>query len=92
MEDLLRESPLIQEFLEEGRQQGREEGKLEVSREILLALVQARFPELVPLTKEVASGSQDSTVLQNLFLNISMAQTSEEAQKSLLEVKEYLYS
>lgn len=82
MQDLLRESPLIQEFLEEGRQ----EGKLEEAREIVLVLVQARFPELVPLAKETASSIQDRNVLQNLIRKIGTAQTLEEAQKYLQEV------
>ncbi len=86
MQDLLKESPLIQEFLEEGRQKGIEEGILKGLREMLLTLLQRRFPQLVLEAKELTALIQDPMVLQNLILNISMAQTLEEAQKYLHEV------
>jgi predicted transposase YdaD len=85
MHDILRESPYYQEILQEGRQEGREEGKLEGQRELLLALVQARFPTMARLTKKLVTVIDDSASLQDVTIKISMAQTDEEVQHYLLE-------
>src|SRR5690242_7691103 len=97
MHDTLRESPFYQEILQEGREEGREEGleeglekghlegKLEGLRETLLTIVQVRFPKMARLAKGLAAITEDPAVLQNLILKISLAQTFEEAQKSLIE-------
>jgi flagellar biosynthesis/type III secretory pathway protein FliH len=97
MHDTLRESPFYQEILQEGREEGLEEGlekghlegklegKLEGLRETLLTIVQARFPRMARLAKGLAAITEDPAVLQNLILKISLAQTFEEAQKSLIE-------
>lgn len=85
MHDILRESPYYQEILQEGRQEGREEGKLEGQREMLLAIVQARFPKMARLTKKLVAAIDDPTSLQDVTVRISMAQTTEEVQQYLLE-------
>ena len=79
--------------LEEGLQRGRkagleegiQEGKLEGQREILLALVQARFPAMALLAKKLVAVMGDSASLQDVTVKISMAQTDEEVQQYLLE-------
>lgn len=81
MHDVLRESPYYQEILQEGR----EEGKLEGQRELLLALVQARFPEMARLTKKLVTVIDDPASLQDVTIKISMAQTDKEVQQYLLE-------
>ena len=81
MHDVLRESPYYQEILQEGR----EEGKLEGQRELLLALVQARFPTMARLTKKLVAVIDDPASLQDLAVKVSMAQTAEEVQQYLLE-------
>ncbi len=81
MHDVLRESPYYQEILQEGR----EEGKLEGQRELLLAIVQARFPEMARLTKKLVTVIDDSASLQDVTVKISMARTDEEVQQYLLE-------
>ena len=97
MHDILRESPYYQEILQEGRQEGLEEGlqeglqegvqkgKLEGQRETLLAIVQARFPIMVRLTKKLVAAIDDPASLQDVTVKISMAQTAEEVQQYLLE-------
>ncbi len=89
MHDILRESPYYQEILQEGRQEGlqegREEGKLEGQRETLLAIVQARFPKMVRLTKKLVTVIDDPESLQDVTVKISMAQTDGEVQQYLLE-------
>lgn len=81
MHDVLRESPYYQEILQEGR----EEGKLEGQRELLLALVQARFPTMAHLTKKLIAVIDDPASLQDVAVKISMAQTDTEVQQYLLE-------
>ena len=92
MQDILHESEIyqliMQEGLEKGLERGRQEGKLEGLQETLLALVQARFPKMIRLTKGLALVTEDPETLQNLILKVSMAQTSEEARNYLLEVGE----
>ena len=94
MYDILRETRAYQELtkesreegLEKGRRQGREEG-LEALRQTLLAIAQARFhySMLTRLTRGQAAIINDPAVLQGLILNVSLAQTLEEAQKYLLD-------
>lgn len=81
MHDVLRESPYYQEILQEGR----EEGKIEGQRELLLAIVQARFPEMARLTKKLIAAIDDPASLQDVTVKISMAQTDKEVQQYLLE-------
>ena len=81
MHDVLRESPYYQEILQEGR----EEGKLEGQRELLLALVQARFPEMARLTKKLVTVIDEPASLRDVTIKISMAQTDKEVQQYLLE-------
>ncbi|HEU0003882.1 MAG TPA: hypothetical protein VFQ36_23445 [Ktedonobacteraceae bacterium] len=100
MHDILRESPYYQEILREGRQEGLEEGlqeglqegvqkgKLEGQRETLLAIVQARFPRMVRLTKKLVTVIDDTASLQEVIVKISMAQTTQEVQQYLLEAIE----
>ncbi len=101
MNNILRESPFYQEILKEGREEGLEEGfeeglekglekglqegKLGALREVLLTVVQVRFPKLARLTKGLAAITEDPEVLQNLILKMSTAQTFEEAQQYLFE-------
>lgn len=93
MHDILRESPYYQEILQEGRQEGLEEGlqeglqkgELKGLREMLLTLVQTRFPKLTRIAKGLATITDDSSTLQHLILKMSLAQSFEEAQKYLLE-------
>ena len=40
----MRESRIIKEWRDEGRQEGRQEGRIETLRDILLRLLQKRFP------------------------------------------------
>lgn len=76
---------ILQEGYQEGRQEGREEGKLEGQRELLLALVQARFPQMARFTKNLIAVIDDPASLQDVAVKISMAQTDEEVQQYLLE-------
>jgi len=106
MHDLLRETPVYQDILQEGREEGleqglkqgldqgfskgreegRREGSLQALRHMLLSAVQARFPtpKLIRQAKGQAAIIEDPTVLENLILKVSLAQTAEEAENHLL--------
>jgi len=102
MHDILRESPIYQEILregreegrergrEEGREQGREEGlqkgQLEALSQAVVDIVQERFPKLVRLTKKQVAVVKDAALLRHLIVKVSMAQDMEEAQLHLLAV------
>ena len=81
MQDILRETPYYQEILKEGRQEA-----LEALRRTLVRIVQARFPnpKMIRQAKGQAAIIEDPTVLENLILKVSLAQTAEEAENHLL--------
>ena len=86
--DILEESWAYQEIvkkgLEKGLQQGLKKGELQAQRETLLDIVQARFPELVSLTKKQTSNIKGPQMLRHLTVKISTAQTANEAEQLLL--------
>jgi predicted transposase YdaD len=86
MHDILREAPLYQEILQEGREEGRQE-RIQALRQMLLKFVQARFParKMIQLAKGQVALIEDPEVLQDLILKVGLAQTAEEAQNYLLE-------
>jgi predicted transposase YdaD len=92
MYDRLQETPLYQEMMrlasEKVRQEGLQEGQLRASRELLLSIVEARFPKLLGLTKRLASTIDQTSVLQSLVLNISRASNLKEARHYLLDVSQ----
>jgi hypothetical protein len=82
-QDILRESPIYQEIVE----QGLEKGKIQGQREMLLDLVQMRFPELLTLAKQQTDGITDPGVLSSLNHKLFVAQTVEEARQVLLGIE-----
>ena len=92
MYDRLQEAPLYKEMMrlasEKARQEGLQEGQLRATREMLLSIVEARFPKLLGLTKRLASTIDQTSVLQTLILNISRASKLKEARQYLLDVSQ----
>src|SRR5205085_2867864 len=95
-QDILRESWVYQELVEEGIEKGREEGieqgreeerqrELEQQREIVMSFVQKRFPETIALAKQQVESITDLEVLRKVLLKLFDAQTVEEVKKFLLE-------
>ena len=97
--DMLRDTPAFQDIMKEGRQEGlelglergreegRKEGHNEALRQALLAIVQARFPSprMIRQTKGQAAIIDDPAVLQDLIVKVSLAESAEEAERSLLD-------
>jgi predicted transposase YdaD len=83
--DILRETWVFQEIMQEGEEKGLKKG-LEELLQALLDVVQARFPELSFLARGQIAFIEDLEVLRSLIVKMSTAQTIEEAQQRLLEV------
>ncbi|SRR5579884_2445054 len=89
LDDFLRESTIYQDILAEGRQEGADEAKKErvlSLRGKILTLVQARFPQLKPLADQQIIRIDVPDPLEDLLLEIGMAQSLEEAQQYLQKV------
>jgi hypothetical protein len=80
-QDILRESSIYQEIVEQERQQG-----LQRQRQTLVGFVQRHFPDLEALAKQQVDGITDPEVLQTVILKLLDAQTVEEARQILLGV------
>jgi len=75
-----------QAFLQGLHQAHRE--MLQELRQTLLKIVRLRFPNIVRLAKKQTAGIEDSAILRDLMVKMSIAQTAEEVIIYLLEVEE----
>ena len=87
-QDILRESPIYQEIVEQGLEKGREEGRMQEQRVILIRLVELRFPELLALAKQQADGITNPEVLPPVTFKLLNAQTIGEAKQLLLSINQ----
>ena len=85
-QDILRESWVYQEIVEQGVERGREEGRLQEQREMLMRLIQVRFPELEALAKQQSDGITNPEILPSVNFKILDAQTVEETRQLLLSI------
>jgi predicted transposase YdaD len=96
MHDILRETPIYQEILKEGREEGLEQGleqglqrgQLEALRQAVIDVVVERFPKLVRLAKKQVAVVEDPELLRHVLVKVSVAQSLEEARLHLLAVDE----
>ena len=49
----------------------------------MLAIIQKRFPDIVPFVRQQISGVADTNLLESLIADVSVAQTSQEALEVL---------
>ncbi len=73
--DILEDSWVVQEERREGKRDG--------LRQAILAVIHARFPEIVDLTKKKIEGVENPELLQGLLVQISLAQSVEDATLAL---------
>lgn len=80
----------LQQGLQQGLEQGRKEGQLEGLRQALLKIVEARFPDkkMIRLAKDQVAHIENLEVLQRVLINVSVAQTREEALERLIDWQE----
>ena len=96
MHDILRETPIYQEILKEGREegiqegieQGIEQGKLRGLNQAVVEVVVKRFPKLVRLARKQVVLAEDTAILLDLIGKLSVAQNVEEARQYLLAIDE----
>lgn len=86
LHDILRETRAYQEMKKEGFEEGIQQGKLEALRQMLVKMVQTRFPNprVIRQAKGQAAIIEDAEVLQDLIVKVSLAQTSDEVEQYLL--------
>ena len=61
---------------------------LQELRQTLVKIVRLRFPHVARLAKKQTAGIEDSVMLRDVIVKMSIAQTSEEAVVYLLEIDE----
>lgn len=103
MYDILQETPVyqvmtkaareegLQEGLEKGLEKGVEKGRedgLKAFRETIVDMMRKRFPKIVRLARKQVAFVDDLTVLGQLVVQLSVAQTAAEAKQLLLAVDE----
>ncbi len=88
-QDILSESWVYQELVEQGIEKGREEERqrrIQDQRAMFLGLIQLRFPELEALAKQQTDGITDPEILPPVNFKLLAAQTIEEARQLLLNL------
>jgi predicted transposase YdaD len=85
-QDILEESWVYQEIIEQGLEKGREEGTVQGQRQALMDFLQTRFPELLVLATQQTNSIKNAEVLRTLSTKLFAAQTAEEARQILLDV------
>ena len=78
MHDMLRETPIYQEILKEGREEG-----LEALRRAIVDVIAQRFPKLARLAKKQVVIVEDPELLRQVLVKVSVVQSAEEAQREL---------
>jgi predicted transposase YdaD len=84
-QNVLQDSWVYQEILEEGREEERQK-RVQGLRETIMSGLQVRFPELLALAMQQISGINEPEVLQTALSKLFAAQTVEEAQQILLDI------
>jgi predicted transposase YdaD len=84
-QDILRESPIYQELVEQGREEERQQ-ELQRQRQTLMGFVQRHFPEISALAKLQVDSVTDPEFLQTVILKLLDCQTIEEARQLLLNI------
>ena len=75
--------PIVQDFIQIGEERGME-NQLKQERQTLLTIVQLRFPDLVDIARQLLEGIHESAVLQQLFIKMSLATSSQDAEQALV--------
>ena len=88
--DFIRETEIYQYILQEGREKGLElvrQEELKRLRQMLIALVQGRSTELVPLAQKRADQIEGIETLYALVLKVGTTQNAEDVRRYLEEVE-----
>ena len=83
LDDLLKESWVYQETIEEGRKRGIEQGVKQDREQVILRFVELRFPSLLVLAKRAIERGMSLEQLQSLNDKLYVADTAEEVTTAL---------
>lgn len=81
-DDILEDSWAYQEMIAKGVQKGLRQGELQMLRNVILDIVQDRFPPLVALVSGHIQNIEDTNFLRRLNVKLSAAQTVQEAEQT----------
>ena len=84
-QDILSESWVYQELVEQGVEKERQQ-ELQRQRQTIVGFVQRRFPEITALAEQQTAKITDPEMLQTVILKLLDAQTIEEARQILLNL------
>ncbi|HET9999291.1 MAG TPA: hypothetical protein VFQ36_00260 [Ktedonobacteraceae bacterium] len=73
----------MEQGLEKGMEKGMEKGKIQGQREIIMDIVQERFPQISALVSKQVQKIEDPIQLRRLSVKLSTAQTVQEAEQAL---------
>lgn len=82
--DLLRDTWIYQEIRQQVQAEEQQHRLLE-QRLILLDIVQARFPRIKSLVKQIAEQQNEPAQLRNLIVKVSTAVTEKQARRDVQE-------
>ncbi len=89
-QDILEESWVYQEIIEQGLEKGLEKGRAEGTvqgrRQALMDFLQTRFPGVLALAAQQMNSIKNAETLRALSTKLFAAQTAEEAKQILLDV------
>ena len=85
-QDILRDTPIYQYIMQEGKEEGLQEGAIAQAKKFLLRIVQKKFPELTTFATKQIVDITDVELLEDLTEDISSAQTTEDAKSLLIKV------
>lgn len=85
MHDILRESPVYEWILDEGREEGIQQG-VQAMQQAAINMVIARFAELESLARVRISALRDLERLQHLIIDLSISHSPEEMKRVLLAI------
>ena len=83
-EDIFEDSWAYQEMLAKGMEKGRREGELQALREVIMDVVQDRFPQIAALVSNHIQKIDDPGQLRRLNVKVSAAQTARQAEQAVL--------
>jgi hypothetical protein len=85
MHDIIRESPVYEWILAEGREEQKAQGLAQM-RQTVVEIVQERFPALAQLAEDVVATMDDLAQLRRLAVKLSSVQSAEQAHKSIVDL------
>jgi hypothetical protein len=85
--DMLKDTWIYQEIRQQIVEE-QERSYINEQQQIVLAIVQARFPRIATLTKTIMENMTDLAALRVLLIKISTARVEKEARQYLAEIRQ----